>query len=787
MIGSTLGAYRVVSKLGEGGMGEVYLAEDLRLGRRVALKVLPPSLVADPDRVRRFEQEARAASALNHPNALTLFDVGQAGDRYYIATEYIDGQTLRAILQSRGRLPPDEAVAVARQCASALASAHAAGIVHRDIKPENVMIRSDGLVKVLDFGLAKMAEAPAADAETAELRVARTSAGLVVGTVGYLSPEQARGQSIDARTDIFSLGIVLFEMLTGRQPFQGPTASDTLASVLRSDPAPLSDHVALPSDGLQRIVSKALAKSAADRYGSMAELTADLDRVDGATTPVQPVQSSARLSSRAIGIVLAIGAVAVFVTVAFLTTRQTASLLPPEAARIKTLAVLPFGVLGYPAGQEHLGVGIADALIVKLTHLRQLTVRPTSAVIKYQEAPGNAGDAVRSLAVDAVLTGHLQRAGDRVRVTVQLVAATGGAMRSIWSDVLTTANDDPFAIQDQLTSRLVDRLALQLTGEERAQLTRPDTRNPRALHLYMEGRFFMNKGTPAGYSRALELFSAAVNADPAFAKAYLGQSLAWQTLSEGGSLPFSETVPKIRHALERAIELDPSLGEAYAARSVVARVLDWRLADADADSQRSMALDPNNPMVLQWRGVHLLALGRADEAVPLHHRAVEIDPLDMAVRSQLARALYLAKRYDEAIATAEALIQLDPAMSAPYQWLGQSQIELGRFDAAIPALERAAALAPGNVERLAALAHGYARAGRAADARALMPRLTPPHNAYHVATIHLGLGDREAALTWLARAVHERDAYFVNRARVDPKLDALRGEPRLHALLEQMR
>jgi TolB-like protein/Flp pilus assembly protein TadD len=795
--------YRIVAPLGAGGMGEVYLAEDTRLGRQVAIKVLPAPFAGDADRVRRFEQEARAVSALNHPHILTLFDLGRAGDQYFMATEFVDGRTLRAHLAERGRLGVAEALEIARQCASALASAHVADIVHRDVKPENVMLRRDGYVKVLDFGLAKVLERSSPDDETAEIRPNLTSAGVVLGTVGYLSPEQARGQHVDARTDVFSLGVMLYEMVAGARPFDGPTPTDVLAAILRAEPAPIDAIVPGAPAGLSPILGRALDKNREARYQSMGELAADLDRLAReiafdthaqTRSPRAVPTTGSRWNLPRWWAAIAVSAVLIAAGALWWRSFDTGPAGGPSApatvAAVRTLAVLPFQLLASPDAREHVGLGMADALIVKLTQLRQLTVRPTSAVAKYQRVDQDAAAIGRALQVDAVLMGRVQESGGRVRVTVQLVGARSPEAQAIWSDEFTAATNDPFDVQDQVAARLVQKLALEISAEEQAKLTKPATANPRARERYMEGRFFINKRTVADYQRALELFGDAAREDPRYAMAYLGQALAWIALLETGGAPVPESLPRLRSSLAQAIDLDPALGEAYGLRSQIARVYDWDFALAARDSQQSMTLDPTHPMVLQWRGVHLLALGERDEAVRMHTRAVEIDPVDLVVRSQLCRALYFTRRYDEAVRAADALIQFDKSQSAAYQWWGLSQLELGHLDLAMGALLEAAKLAPDNGERVASLAYGYARNGQAAEARRLIAKLAAPGGgvatSYHIATIHAGLGDHKAALDWLERARQERNGFLVNRVKLDPKLDAVRNKPIFSALLKSM-
>ena len=793
MIGTILGSYRVIEKLGEGGMGEVYLADDERLRRKVALKVLPAAVANDPDRRQRFEREIRAVSALNHPNILTLFDLGRDGDRYFMATEFIDGRTLREHLRTRGTFPLDEAIEIVVQCAEALDCAHAAGIVHRDIKPENIMIRHDGYVKVLDFGLATTPTPASPSDATETMRGIITSAGVVVGTMGYLSPEQARGLPIDARTDIFSLGVVFYEMVTGVQPFAGATPSDAIASILRSDPPPIDPAVVPASDRVNRIFAKALAKDRELRYATVVEFARDLQQLarDASDKPVAATRSPWRRIAAVAGILAAVvlGVVGVQQWRGRTDADRSETASPLYLRDLRTLAVLPFQLLGYPDGSDHVGIGMADALIVKLAMLRQLTVRPTTAVARYQTRDADVVGIGRSLQVDAVLTGNVQRDTGRTRVTVQLIRTGRNAdATAVWSDTFTTNTSDPFEVQDALAAQLVQKLALQLNGQEQARLAARETTNSRARQLFIEGRYLLNKRTPADTTRAAELFDRAVSEDPAYARAHFSRAAALGSLMEMGALPQTTTLPRVREALDRALVLDPQFGEAYGLRSLLARVYDWNFDAAERDSTRAMELNPNDPSVLQWRGVHLLALGRGDEAVALHTRAVEIDPLDMVVRTQLCRALYLNKRYDRAIEAARAVIALDASQSAAHQWLGLSMVAQGRASEGLAPLQQAATLSK-SIERIGTLAYGYAKAGEAAEARKLMASITestPTGNAYLVAVVYAGLGDREQALASLERALQQRDGFLPNRVKLDPALDDLRKEPRFVRLLETM-
>ena len=786
--GDAVAHYRIVDLLGAGGMGEVYVAEDERLHRKVALKLLPDSLAHDPARVRRFEQEARTASALSHPNIVTVFDLGQAGSRTFITTELVAGRTLREEIRAHGRIPVAEAIQIARQCAAALAAAHAAGIVHRDIKPENVMVRPDRLVKLLDFGLAKIDTPGSAESDTV---TKLTALGTVVGTVAYLSPEQARGLTVDARTDIFSLGVMLYEMIAGVRPFTGDTDNDTIAAILRETPAPLKTHLPRLPPGLQTIFDKALAKDRDRRYATMAELSQDLEQLStGLSEPSrrQPVPISRR--AMAAGVVV-FGVAAIVAWFAWPFTGSSGTTRPANAvAPVRTLAVIPFKLIGGATKEsQHLGLALADALIVKLTNQRQVTVRPTNAVMRYAEADPDAGEAGRTLQVDAVLMGTVQLAGDRVRVRAQLIRtpAANVSPETIWTDEFPDSAADLLELQDRLAASVVERLAIQLSRDEQQRLAKRDTANAQAYRLYLEGRYFMNRRTEEGYRQAIVLNEQAATLDPQFARPHVTIAICWSALIEIGVEPPS-AMARVQAALSRALSLDDTLGEALAYQAFVSRINDWKFADAQRQSDRSVELEPNHPRVLEWRGVHLLATGRGDEAVAIHRRATEIDPLDLSSRSQLARALYLTKQYDEALSTGLALIQLDEAQSPAHQWVGSSYSALGRHADAFRHLERALALSPKSAERQASLAHAYGIGGRPQDARRLLAELTASERIdhYQVATVHTALRDTAAAFSALEHARQQHNAYLANRLALDPKLDPLRGDPRFQPLLREL-
>jgi len=481
LIGNNLDHYKIICCLGQGGMGEVYLATDTQLGRKVAIKLLPKQFTAHPDRVQRFKQEARAASGLNHPNILTIYEIGEVDQWHFIVSEFIEGQTLREQM-SRGRIELRAALDIATQIALALEAAHQAGIVHRDIKPENVMVRPDGLVKVLDFGLAKLTELPAAppepgfDAQAQSVARLNTEPGMVMGTVSYMSPEQARGQQVDHRTDIFSFGVMFYELLAGRRPFVGTSANDLIAALLTSEPKPLSELQPEAPPELERAVSKCLAKKLEDRYQTSRELQADLKKLEQVTRFIPPIRTPIfRLLAAYVALVA-------FVVAGFYIWRSNSSSAAGTATPIKSIAVLPFKSLGPNSHNEYLELGMADTLITKLSNFKQIIVRPTSAVRRYAAVDQDPVSAGEELKVDSVLDGSLQQRGDRVRITVRLVRTSDG--QPLWSLQCDEQCSDVFTLQDIISTKVADAIRSELTGEERKLLAKRYTANTEAYQFY---------------------------------------------------------------------------------------------------------------------------------------------------------------------------------------------------------------------------------------------------------------------------------------------------------------
>src|SRR5262245_26416468 len=584
LIGNNLDHYKIIRCLGQGGMGEVYLATDTQLGRKVAIKLLPKQFTAHPDRVQRFKQEARAASGLNHPNILTIYEIGEVDQWHFIVSEFIEGQTLREQM-SRGRIELRAALDIATQIALALEAAHQAGIVHRDIKPENVMVRPDGLVKVLDFGLAKLTELPAAppepgfDAQAQSVARLNTEPGMVMGTVSYMSPEQARGQQVDHRTDIFSFGVMFYELLAGRRPFVGTSANDLIAALLTSEPKPLSELQPEAPPELERAVSKCLAKKLEDRYQTSRELQADLKKLEQVTRFIPPIRTPIfRLLAAYVALVA-------FVVAGFYIWRSNSSSAAGTATPIKSIAVLPFKSLGPNSHNEYLELGMADTLITKLSNFKQIIVRPTSAVRRYAAVDQDPVSAGEELKVDSVLDGSLQQRGDRVRITVRLVRTSDG--QPLWSLQCDEQCSDVFTLQDIISTKVADAITSELTGEERKLLAKRYTANTEAYQFYLKGRYYWNQRTEKSLKKGIEYFKQAIDKDPNYALAFAGLADCYVLLNSYGGLQLEEFHLRAKAAAEQALALDKTLAEAHTTKAYVKFNYDWDWAGTELEYQHA--------------------------------------------------------------------------------------------------------------------------------------------------------------------------------------------------------
>ncbi len=745
--GARLGPYEIVEIMGAGGMGEVYRARDPRLGREVAVKVIRRAAPLPPDAERRFQLEARAAGALNHPAILTVYDVGAEGGVPYVVTELLEGETLRERLRT-GPPPVDDCVEYARQIVAGLAAAHEKGIVHRDLKPENLFLTRDGRVKILDFGLAKrfQGEEPGRGAPDPSL----TRAGYLLGTVRYMSPEQVRGRPADPRSDIFSFGAVLYEMLSGRRAFAGESAGEAMSAVLTADPLRLSwTDIPRPLESLAR---RCLNKAPEDRFQSARDLAFALEAI--AATAGAPTASAPA---------------------------------PPQP--VPSVAVLPFVNLSADPEQDYFCEGIAEDLRNALARLPGLRVAGRSSAFRFKGRGDDLRRIGRELGVERVIEGSVRKAGARLRITVQLVSVADGYHQ--WSERFDRGVEDVFAVQDEITARVVEALSPRLGGHA-IPLRKRHTDDLEAYHLYLKGRYYWNKRHEGGMLEGLKAFQQAIDRDPSYAPAHAGVADSYALLGSWFDvLPGHEAMPRAKAAALRALELDPELAEAHASLAWVRLHYEWDWPAAEQDFRRSLDLDPGRAATHHWYSFFLSAMGRGEEAAAEAQRAWELEPLALIINANLAQPHYFARRFDRAIAEAEKLIRMEPAFPVAHQWLALACAAERRYGEAIAANEAYAAAFGRTTRTLALIAHARARSGDRDGAlrdletiRALAGERHVP--AAHFALVHIGLGEVDEAFRWLEQAYEERFDWLAYLA-VEPLFDPVRDDPRFEALLGRLR
>jgi eukaryotic-like serine/threonine-protein kinase len=770
MVGHSFGPYQISTLIGSGGMGEVYLAEDTRLGRKVALKILPSFFTRDDERLRRFQQEARAVSALNHPNILTIYEIGQSDSRHFIATEFIEGETLRQRMTTR-QMKIGEVLDVATQVASALSAAHQTGIAHRDIKPENIMLRQDGLVKVVDFGLAKLTEQKSGDFEAATL--VNTTQGTVMGTAHYMSPEQARGLKVDARSDIFSLGVVLYEMLTGRVPFTGQTMTDVLASILMLEPASLNQSAPETPDELQRIVHNSLRKNKEERYQAIKDMLIDLKtlkqelefetrrgRYDSSGRP--PLAPNAWPAKRYTG-------------------------SGDRSQALESLAVLPFINASDDAKLDYVSDGITESIINNLSQLPRLRVFARSTMFRYKDQATEPQTIGRELGASAVLMGRVLQRGDRLVVSVELVDTTDETQ--LWGEHYNRKLADVFELQDEIAREITEKLRLKLSPEEKGRLNKRHTENVEAYQAYLKGRYFWNKRTTESLDKGVEYFKQAIDLDPTYASAYAGLSDSYTLLVVRESLPPNEGFAKGKAAAAMALRIDNTLSEAHASLGH-AMLHNWEWEAAEKELKRAIEQNPGYPSAHHWYSEHLTAMGRFNESIVELKLAAELDPLSIIINADLGRAFYYAREYDQVMKQEGRTLEMDSNFWLSHINLGKSYTQKGMHAEAINELRKARELSAGNTEALSFLGFAYVAAGERDEALKVLDELNvqakrrhvPP---YHFAILHAGLGEKNEAFDWLERAF-EKHAVDLFTLRVEPMFDGLRSDPRFQDLLRRV-
>jgi serine/threonine-protein kinase len=811
-------------------MGEVYLAHDPRLERSVALKVLPEALATDARRMRRFIQEAKTTSSLNHPNLLTIYEIGQEGPIHFIATEFVDGVTLREYMRTPLQLT--ETLRIVIQIAEALAAAHEAGVVHRDIKPENIMLRRrDSIVKVLDFGLAKLTEEalePEISDPDASTQFLRTEPNVILGTMRYMSPEQARGLPVDARTDIWSTGVVLYEMIAHQMPFNGPTTSDLLVSILDREPPLLTESVPDIPHELLRIIRKTLTKDREKRYHSIKDLAVDLESlrwdlevsqernrsgtatapprlthaervttgetastvttpIEGGAYPSQELSSAGHIvagirQSNKAALVAVAGVLVLILSGAYFYFSRS------RENTIDSIAVLPFVNVDGDPDMEYLSDGITESLTDSISQLPNLSVIAHSSVFRYKGRNPDPQTVGKELGVRALLTGRITQRGDRLVISAELVDV--GNNRRLWGGQYDRRPSDILAIQSEISREISEQLRSRLTNEEQKRLTKHYTENTEAYQDYLKGRYYWNKRTGEDIKRAIDYFNQAIEKDPTYALAYVGLADCYIVIPNYSDVSTQEAYIKAKAAATKALEIDDSLAEAHTSLGGIKSDFEWDFAGAEKELKRALTLNPNYATAHHWYAQFLSTMGRHDEAIAEIKRAQSLDPLSLIINAVAGDTYTKARQYDLAIDQLRKTIEMDKNFSRAYRFLGNVYIEKEMYTEAIAAYRTADGVAGRGLERTDALQQAFAAGGSDGYWKKQLDFLKADSEKgalldYAIASVYARLGDKEQAINWLEKAFRSHDPYLVY-LKIDRPFDSLRSDARVVDLMRRV-
>ena len=785
MIGKTLGHYRIVEKIGAGGMGEVYRARDERLDRDVAVKVLPAGALADEGARKRFRKEALALSKLNHPNIATVYDFDSQEGVDFLAMEYVAGQTLSEKVAG-GSLPEKEVASLGVQIAEALEEAHEHGIVHRDLKPGNIVVTPKGRVKVLDFGLAKLLYPAGAAAVTASISESRA----VAGTVPYMSPEQLQAEPADARSDIFSFGAVLYEMATGQRPFREEILSRLTDAILHQPPVAPRALNGRVSPELERITLKCLEKDPENRYQSAKEIGVDLRRLGSASATATSLRAAPVRRWRPRWTAGVITALALSVFFALYVGSRRRAPGPAQPATIQSLAVLPLENFSHDPEQDYFADGMTEELITDLAQIGALRVISRTSVMHYKNTSKTLPEIARELNVDAVVEGSIERSGDRVRIRVQLIQAPTDT--HLWANSYERDLRDVLALQGDVAQAIANEIKIKLTPQENTQLSSAHSVNPEAHDMYLRGRYYWNKRTEDGLRKSLKYFQGAVEKDPHYALAFAGLADSYVVLgaSQYSVLAPKEAMPRAREAATEALQLDSSLAESHATLGYLKAFYDRDSRGAEQEFRRAIELSPGYATAHQWYAIFLAETERFDEGIGEIQKAETLDPLSLIISSDAGGILKFSGRYDEAIEQLRKTLEMDPNFAAAHWTLGLCYEEKKMYPDAIAEFQKAIALSGGNLSWKANLAHTYAVAGRKDEAVQILNELKDESKHHFVpgrsfALIYVGLGDNKQALAWLEKANTEGDD-VKTLLKMGRQFDPLRSDPGYQDLLRRI-
>ena len=772
--------YQVIEEVGKGGMGRVYKVFDKEIEEKVALKLLKPEIATDEETIKRFRNEIRVARKIVHKNVCRMYDLGQAEGTYFITMEYVEGEDLKSLIRRIGQLPIGKSLSIAKQVAEGLAEAHRLGVVHRDLKPQNIMIDKEGNARIMDFGIARSLKTKGI-----------TGGEVLIGTPEYMSPEQVEAKGVDERSDLYALGVILYEMVTGRVPFEGDTAlSVALKHKTETPKDPREINAQIPDD-LSALILRSLEKDKEKRFPRTEELIQEISRIEKVTSTTKrelaKPESRRKLGEKSLWNKLVLfGGVFVLLVLIVLAGSY---LLRPKGTAIDSIAVLPFGYTGTNSNLEYLSEGMPESIISSLQQLASLKkVIALSSVMRYKGKDTDPQVVRQALGVDAVLISKINQLEDELSIRVELVR-TGDNSR-IWGEQYKRKASEIFNVQEEISSAIAENLRLKLGGEEKKRLAKRYTENPAAYQDYLTGRFYWNKRTKEGVLKGLEYFNKAIEKDPSYALAYAGLADSYALMGRYSYLSPMESYPKGVQAAERALEIDKTLGEAHTSLAFIKRYHDFDWTAAEKEFRLALEFSPNYATAHHWYALQLSMLGRHGEAIAEIKRAVELDPLSLIINTNVAWVQYFARDYDRAIENFKKTLEMDPNYALAHERLGQAYLEKGLFAEAIAELGKAVNLSPGNTEILAALGHAFAVSGKREEARKILEKLNELSqnsyvSAYDKATVYLGLGEDDKALEYLEKAYEERAGY-VSIIRADLRLQRLHTNPRFIALLKKM-
>jgi len=747
--GSTFaGRYEIIEELGKGGMGKIYKVFDTKIKEKIALKLIKPEIASDRETIERFSNELRLSRRISHRNVCRMFDLGEAEGDHFITMEYVSGEDLKSFLHRVGQLPVGKAISISKQVCDGLAEAHRLGVVHRDLKPSNVMIDKDGNARIMDFGIARSVSARGI-----------TGAGVIIGTPEYMSPEQVEGKETDPRSDIYSLGVILYEMITGRLPFEGDTALSIAVKHKTEIPRdPREFNRQIPEE-LSRLILKCMEKEKERRYQRVDEILSALVTIESRTPTT--------------------GIAAAKIT-------DTEKIL--EAEWKKSIAVLAFSNLSPEREQDYFCDGLTEEIINALSHVRELRVVARTSAFAFKGKEIDIREVGEKLNVDAVLEGSVRKVGDRLRITAQLINVADGY--HLWSERFDRAMKDVFDIQDEVTLEIIDKLKIELLGKEKEQVVKRYTDNPEAYNLYLQGQYFWNKRTEVGLKKGLDYFQQAIEKDPAYALAYVGLAYSYIVLAGYEVLHPKDAYPKAKAATMKALEMHDMLADAYVSLATIKWENDLDPIAAEKGYKQAIEINPGLAFAHKAYAELLSALGRHGEAIKEIKLAQELDPLSLITSTTAEEIYYHSHNYDQAIKEIREVLEKEPNFIPAHAYLGLSYIQKGMYENAVSEFQESVMLSSRSPLYIAGLAHAYAVAGKREEALKIIEELKELSKknyvpAFSIALIYIGLDEREEAISWLEKAVEER-YYRVLSIKVDPRFDSLHSDSRYKALLKKM-